>query len=193
MARRKSAAQKEREYKYAQAAENYRRRTDIPQKPYSGRIPKDFYAYRPVFYRTGTNLDAVPIIKLRCSVPAVTKFTEARLNINNTDTNLEAAIEAPTAFEPSMMRASVNRSGNPTSVVAYGGTGRPYRKYTADSTATARAHFNAPICVTFADTTPTLQELMLAIRAVIADKVTILGANGGSISYSLESLREVEF
>lgn len=193
MARRKSAAQKEREYKYAQAAENYRRRTDIPQRPYSGRQPRKDYAYRPVFYRTGNNLDAVPLLKLPCSELAVTKFGQARLNLVSDDANLNAALEAPTEFEPSMMRATTNRGGNPTNVVAYGGTGRPYRKYAADSTTTAKAHANAPVCVTNTDTTPTLQELILVIKSIISDKAIILGANGGSISYSLESLREVEF
>lgn len=193
MARRMSAAQKEREYKYAQAAENYRRRTDIPQKAYSGRQPRKDYAYRPVFYRTGANLDAVPALRLRASELAVTRIGQARLNISDADANLNAAIDPPTEFEPSMIRVTVNRTGDPVPVVAYGGTGRPYRKYSTDSTRTAKAHANAPICVSFTDTTPTLQELMLAIRAVISDKATIVGANGGSISYSLESLREIEF
>lgn len=193
MARRKSAAQKEREYRYAQAAENYRRRTDIPQRAYSGRQPRKEYAYRPLFFRTGTNLDGVPALKLRASELAVTRIGQARLNISDADANLNIAISPPTAFEPSMIRIVANRSGDPTSVVAYGGTGRPYRKYAADSSRTAKAHANAPICVSFTDQTPTLQELMLSIRAVISDKATILGANGGSISYSIESLREIEF
>lgn len=193
MARRKTAAQKEKEYRYAQAAEAYRRRTDIPQKPYSGRQPRKDYAYRPLLYRTGANLDTVPTIKLRCSELAVNKIGRARLNLAEDDASLQAAIVAPTAFEPSMIRVTVNRSGSPTDKVAYGGTGRPYRKYSIDSTGTAKAHSNAPVCVTFTDTTPTLQELMLTIRAIIADKAVIVGANGGSISYSLESLREVEF
>ena len=193
MARRMSAAQKEREYRYAQAAENYRRRTDIPQKPYSGRQPRKEYAYRPVFYRTGANLDAVPLIKLRCSELAVNKLTAARLNISDADALLETAIEAPTAFEPSMIRMTINRAGNPVDKVAYGGTGRPYRKYAVDSTAAVKAHANAPVCGASADTTPTLNELMLVIRTIMADKAVIVGASGGSISYSLESLREVEF
>lgn len=193
MARRKTAAQKEREYKYAQAAENYRRRTDLPRKAYSGRQPRKDYAYKPLYYRTGSTLDQVPLIRLTCSELAVDKFTATRLNISASDTNLDVAIAPPTAFEPSMMRASVNRSGNPVDRTAHGGTGRPYRKYTIDSTAASKAHANAPVCVSIADTTPTLQELMLVIRSIVADKVTILGAGGGSISYSLETLREIEF
>ena len=193
MARRKSAAQKEREYRYAQAAEEYRRRADIPQRPYSGRQPRKAYAYRPVFYRTGANLDQVPRIKLRCSELAVTKIGRARLNLAEEDDILQTAIEAPTAFEPSMIRASINRAGAPVDKRAHGNTGRPYRKYTIDSTAAAKANSNAPVCVASADTTPTLQELMLVIRTIIADKNVIVGANGGSISYAIESLREVEF
>lgn len=193
MARRMSAAQKEREYRYAQAAENYRRRTDIPQKPYSGRQPRKDYAYRPVFYRTGAGLDAVPLLRLRCSELAVNKLTSARLNLSDSDTVLQTAIDPPVAFEPSMMRVVTNRAGNPVDKVAYGGTGRPYRKYAADSTAASKSHANAPVCGVSTDTTPTLNELMLVIRSIMADKAIIVGASGGSISYSLESLREVEF
>lgn len=193
MARRQSIAVQERELEYAKAREAYQRRTDVPQAAYSGKRPLELYAYRPVFLRTGLNLTVAPLLKIKASELAVTKIGVTDLNINKSDTNIRAAIEPPQSFQPSIIRASSNRGGDPVPVTAYGGTGRKYRKYTIDSTKLIKGTASAPVCVDITQTSPTLNQLVAVINNILAKKNTIVGVNSGSLSYALESLREVEF
>lgn len=123
MTRRRSLAQQERELEYAKARETYQRRTDIPQKDYSGRRPIETYAYRSIFLRVGAAMRDSTLVKVPASELAITKIGLARLNISQVDTNLAAAIDSPQGFLPSIIRASSNRAGDPVPVTAYGGTG----------------------------------------------------------------------
>lgn len=132
--------QLERELDYAKARETYYRTRKPSDSPRVARPMTSAY-YQSYLVKVGT---ANAIVKLQASEEAIAFFTAASLNLVTADADQAKAIPKPRGFQPSLVKAMTG-DPSPSKKKAFGGTGRPYVKYSKTTEGSAQAHYQAPL------------------------------------------------
>lgn len=167
----------QKELEYAQAREAYYSNPNRPVKTTVDPQPRTLAVYRSVFQRAG---GAAVDYRVNLSQAALTFFggpeagALAALGLLAITASPEA-IPKSGGFKPSLIKAMVG-DATPTSHRAFGGTGRRVIDYSANTTGTAQAHYQAPIAG--GDTTPTWDETVTKFNAIVTAKKPVLGTYG---------------
>jgi hypothetical protein len=163
----------QRELEYAQARQTYRNNYRPPDDAQRNPRPTSGYAYYSLNLKTGTGTQAV--IKVQASDTSVAFFGVDSLGISNVATELASAMSKPKSLTPSMVKAVLG-DPTPVRVKAYGGTGRPYWRYSKNAEGSTKSHHSAPISKKGA--TPTLEELEVEVGQIAVAKQADLGTYG---------------